>query len=184
MTRLNAIHPDNATGKTKELFTAVNSKLGVVPNMMRTMGQSPALLEGYLHLSTALGGGTLSAQTGGLIAMAVAESNACNYCLSAHTYINTNLMKVDAGATEAAREAHSADAKTDAILQFAKEVTLKKGNVTDADVATVKAAGVTDAEIAETIGHVALNILTNYFNITAGTEIDFPVVRAHALATV
>ena len=34
-----------------------------------------------------------------------------------------------------------------------------------------------DAEIAETIGHVALNVLTNYFNNVAHTEIDFPLVE-------
>jgi AhpD family alkylhydroperoxidase len=39
-------------------------------------------------------------------------------------------------------------------------------------------AGVTDEEIAETIGHVALNVPTNYFNKTARVEIDFPVVTA------
>jgi hypothetical protein len=35
--------------------------------------------------------------------------------------------------------------------------------------------GVTDAEIAEIVGHVALNVLTNYFNVLADVEIDWPV---------
>jgi hypothetical protein len=34
----------------------------------------------------------------------------------------------------------------------------------------------TNAETAETIGHVALNVLTNYFNKAADVAIDFPVV--------
>ena len=38
MTRLKALSPDEATGKAKEMFTAVNNKFGVVPNMIRTMG--------------------------------------------------------------------------------------------------------------------------------------------------
>ncbi len=42
MTRLKALSPDEATGKTKELFNAIQSKLGMVPNMMRTMGNSSA----------------------------------------------------------------------------------------------------------------------------------------------
>jgi hypothetical protein len=62
MARLTALNPDQATGKVKDLFTAIQGKLGVVPNMMRTMGNSPAFLESYLNLSGALGGGSLSAK--------------------------------------------------------------------------------------------------------------------------
>jgi hypothetical protein len=36
--------------------------------------------------------------------------------------------------------------------------------------------------VGEIIGHVGLNILTNYFNNTANTQIDFPVVEAREVA--
>ena len=75
MTRLKALPTDTATGKTKELFNAIEGKLGMVPNMMKTMGNSPAFLEGYLNLSSALSSGSLGAQTGEMIALAVAEAN-------------------------------------------------------------------------------------------------------------
>lgn len=178
MARLTVLSPDQATGKTKELFTAIESKLGMVPNMMRTMGNSSAFLEGYLNLSGALGGGTLGAKTGELIALIVAESNACDYCLSAHTYIGANLLKIDAETLNSARSGNATNAKTNAILQFAKTVVAKRGLVSDEDVNTVKQAGITEGEVGEIIGHVALNVLTNYFNNTAKTEIDFPVVVA------
>lgn len=184
MKRLNALSPDQASGKTKELFNAINSKLGVIPNMMRTMGNSSAFLEGYLNLSGALSGGTLGGKTGELIALAVAEANACNYCLSAHTYLGANLAKLDSESMDAARLGTAKEAKTNAILKFAQVLVTKRGHVSDTDVATVKAAGVTEGEVGEIVGHVALNILTNYFNNTANTEIDFPVVEAHKLAVV
>jgi uncharacterized peroxidase-related enzyme len=178
MTRLKALTPDQATGKTKELFTAIEGKLGMVPNMMRTMGNSPAFLEGYLNLSAALGAGTLGAKTGELIALTVAENNSCDYCLSAHTYIGANLVKIDAESIEAARKGNATNSKTDAILKFAKILVNKRGLVNDADVNDVKKAGATEGEVGEIIGHVALNILTNYFNNTAQTEVDFPLVKA------
>jgi uncharacterized peroxidase-related enzyme len=184
MVRLKALSPDQATGKTKELFNAIQGKLGMVPNMMRTMGNSSAFLEGYLNLSGALGGGTLGAKTGGLIAMAVAESNSCNYCLSAHTYIGANLLKIDTETLNESRSGNATDEKTNAILKFAKTLVNKRGLVNDADVNSVKAAGVTEGEVGEIVGHVALNILTNYFNNTAKTEIDFPVVEAFSGAAV
>lgn len=177
MTRLNALNPEQSSGKNKEMFNAINSKLGVVPNMMRTMANSPALLEGYLGLSGALSTGQLGAKLSELIALTVAESNGCSYCLSAHTYLGANLAKLDAKTMEDARAGWSTDSKMDAILKFARLLIDKNGKLSDDDVSHVRSAGVTDSEIAEIIGHVALNILTNYFNNTAGTEIDFPVVE-------
>lgn len=184
MARLKALSPDEATGKTKDLFNAVQGKLGVVPNMMRTMGNSSAVLEGYLNLSGALGNGTLGAKTGELIALAIAESNNCDYCLSAHTYIGKNLVKIDEETITSARLGNSTDSKTNVALKFAKTLVAKKGLVNDGDVQSLKNAGYTDGEVGEIVLHVALNILTNYFNNTASTEIDFPVVNAFERATV
>jgi uncharacterized peroxidase-related enzyme len=181
MTRLKAVNPLQATGKTKELFNAIQGKLGMVPNMMKTFGNSSAALEAYLNFSGALSHGLLDAKTGELIALAVAESNACNYCLSAHSYIGAKLVKIDAQALTDARNGISADPKTDALLKFAKVVVNKRGSVTDADVSLVKSAGATEGEITEVITHVALNILTNYFNKAANTDVDFPLVEANSV---
>ena len=41
-------------------------------------------------------------------------------------------------------------------------------------------AGYDDGAIAEVIAHVALNVFTNYFNLVADTDIDFP--KAEPLA--
>ncbi|WP_298220542.1 carboxymuconolactone decarboxylase family protein [Flavobacterium sp.] len=178
MTRLKALNPADATGKTKELFNAVESKLGSVPNMMRTMGNAPAVLEGYLNLSGALSHGILGGKTGELIALTVAQNNACDYCLAAHSFIGEKLVKIDSESIHAARLGNAHDSKTNAILQFAKTLVNKSGLVNDQDVNAAKASGLSEAEIAETVAHVALNILTNYFNNTANTEIDFPQVAA------
>lgn len=178
MTRLKALHPDEATGKSKELFDAIQNKLGMVPNMMRTMGNSSAVLEGYLNLSESLGKGSLGAKTGELLALSVAQSNGCDYCLSAHTFIGEKLVKIDEDALTKARNGQSDDQKIAAALQFSKALVASKGMVSSNDIQAVKNAGYTDGEVGEIVAHVALNILTNYFNNTAQTEIDFPVVTA------
>jgi uncharacterized peroxidase-related enzyme len=184
MARLTALSPDEVSGKTKELFNAINSKFGIIPNMMRTMGNSQAFLEGFLNLSGSLGAGSLGAKNSTLIALAVSEVNGCNYCLAAHTYIGANLNKLDVSTMEAARLGTATDSKVSAILKFAQTLVNKRGSVTDGDVATVKAAGVTEGEVCEIVGHVALNILTNYFNTVAKTELDFPQVEVYVPATV
>lgn len=51
-----------------------------------------------------------------------------------------------------------------------------RGQISDGELAAARDAGLSDAQIAEVVAAVALNVLTNYFNNLAGTEIDFPRV--------
>lgn len=171
--RISALDPVHAAGKNAELFTAVKSKLGVVPNLMRTLGHSPAALEAYLGFSATLGRGVLPAAVREQIALAVAQANACDYCLAAHSLLGRG-AGLSTDAIAAARRAHAGDAKVDAILQFAAAVVAARGQVTDADLAAVRAAGASEAEIIETVAVVALNIFTNYVNHVAQTVVDFP----------
>jgi len=162
------------------LLHAVKKQLGVVPNLFRVVGNSPAALEGYLGLNGALGKGELEAATRERIALAVAEVNACDYCLSAHTYLGKNLAKLSEAEIAANRDGMSTDSKADAAVRFAVKLLNARGHVSDADVQAVKKAGYNDAQVIEIVLHVALNTLTNYVNEVAKTEIDFPVVTAKA----
>jgi uncharacterized peroxidase-related enzyme len=162
------------------LLEAVKKQLGVVPNLFRLVGTSPAALEGYLGLNGALAKGALEAPTRERIALAVAEVNGCDYCLSAHSYLAKNLAKLSDVEIAANRNGGSGDPKADAAVDFAVKLVKARGHVTDADIKAVKDAGYNDAQLIEIVLHVALNTLTNYVNEVAKTEIDFPVVTAKA----
>ncbi len=162
------------------LLEAVNKQLGLVPNMFRVIASSPAALEGYLGLSGALARGKIDAKTRERIALAVAEANGCDYCLSAHTYLGKNLAKLEDAEITANREGASSDPKASFAVRFAAQVVRARGHVTDADVQALKAAGYDDAQAIEIVFHVALNTLTNYVNEVAKTEVDFPVVSHHS----
>lgn len=171
-----------APAAAQPLLEAVKKQFGVVPNMFRLVANSPAGLEGYLGLNGALAKGSLPAQTRERIALAVAEFNGCDYCLSAHSYIGKNLAKLDEAEIAANRTGKSGDAKAQAAVAFAGAVLRQRGHVSDAEIQAVKAAGYDDAQVIEIILHVALNTLTNYVNEVAKTAIDFPVVTAHKAA--
>ena len=180
MSRISAVDRIHAGEHVAQTFDAIQKTLGMVPNMMRTLAQSPSVLDGYLGLSAALGRGRLASALQERIALAVAEANACEYCLSAHTALGRRAGLSD-DELAASREGRSADASADAALRFAMAVLERRGAVTDDDLARVRAAGFADAEVVEIIAHVALNVFTNYFNRAAGTEIDFPKVTAGQL---
>jgi uncharacterized peroxidase-related enzyme len=171
-----------APAAAQSMLQAVNKMLGSVPNLFRLVAKSPAALEGYLGMSGALGKGALSAATRERIALAVAEVNGCNYCLSAHTYLGKNFAKLDDAEITANRNGSSNDIKAAAAVKFAVKVAKERGHVSDADVRAVKEAGYDDAQVIEIVQHVALNTWTNYINEVAKTEIDFPVVAIRKAA--
>ena len=181
MSRIEPINYETSTGKAKELLDAVKGKLGVTPNMMKTMAQSPAVLEAYLNFLGSLAEGALNGKTREQIALITAEENGCGYCASAHTAIG-KMVGLDTDAILAARKGHSSDAKIEVALKFARTLILNRGEVTDANVQEVRDAGFSDGEIGEIVANVALNVFTNYFNIVAGTEIDFPKVQVGVAA--
>lgn len=175
MSRLHPVDPSTATGKSKQLLDAVKSKLGIVPNMTKVMADSPAVLEAYLGFSGALAGGLLDAKTREQLALLTAQQNHCDYCLSAHTAIG-KMVGLNHDQIVASRAGNGGTQKTSAALAFAKRVLDTKGQVAEEDFTAVREAGFSEGEIAEIIAHVALNVFTNYFNVAADVDIDFPKV--------
>jgi uncharacterized peroxidase-related enzyme len=181
MSRIGIPAPDQVPAGSLPLLDAVKKQLGIVPNLMQVVGNSPAALGGYLALNGALASGALGAKTGERIALAIAEINTCGYCLAAHTYLGRHVARLDDAEIAANRAGASNDPKADAAVRFAVSVALDRGHVSDAAVRAVKGAGYSNAEVMEIVAHVALNTLTNYVNEVAQTEIDFPAVdRRHA----
>ncbi|MFZ6760136.1 carboxymuconolactone decarboxylase family protein [Undibacterium sp. Ji50W] len=177
MSRLAIPTVEQSPAASQPLLAAVNQQLGMVPNLMKLVGNSPAALEAYLSLSGALTKGSLNAQMRERIALTIAEYNGCDYCLAAHAYLCKNLAKLSDADIDAARSAHATDAKTNAALQFARQVAEQRGRVSDAELSSLRAAGFDDAAVIEIVLNVALNVLTNYVNNVARTDVDFPKVN-------
>lgn len=175
MARVQIINPQTATGDTKALLDAVQSQLGVTPNFIRVLANSPKALEGFLGLYGAMGGISLDKATQERIALVVAESNACEYCVSAHTAIGRH-AGLSAREMALNRAGRSGDTKADAIVAFAKAINDTTGEVSPSDFDAARRAGLGDAEIVEVITVVALNILTNIIGKATQPEIDFPKV--------
>lgn len=181
MARVAVIDPKTATGEAKALLDAVQSGLGVVPNFVRVLANSPAALQAFLGLHGIAGAGALDAMTRERIALAVAEQNACQYCVSAHTAIGRK-AGLDGDEMLANRAGRSSDGKATAALVFARALVEHTGAVTQAEVDAVRGAGHSDAEIIEIITHVAMNIFTNLLGKATQVEIDFPEVALNGAA--
>ncbi len=176
MTRISIPTLENSPDGSKATLQAVQQKLGVVPNLFRLIGTSPSALTAFAGFQGALSA-TFDVKTRERIALAVAQVNGCDYCLSAHTYLALNLAKLSPEEVALNRKGHSTDSKADAAVQFAARVTKERGHLVDGDLKAVRDAGLSDEQIVEIVALVAENTFTNYLNEVAKTEIDFPVVH-------
>lgn len=175
MPRIAPIDPQAANPETAETLAAVKAKLGVLPNLFTTLAHSPAALNGYLQLGETLSQGRLTSRQREMIAIAVAQENRCEYCLSAHAAIGkgAGLSSED---IDRARNGGATDALDDAITDFAVQLVRGRATVTGEQLQEIRDGGVNDGLVMEIIAHVALNVLTNYVNRVADTEVDFPRV--------
>jgi uncharacterized peroxidase-related enzyme len=181
MSRIPLATAATAPAASQPLLAQIQGAFGATPNMFRAVANSPAALASLWGSFGALGGGVLPAKLGEQIAVAVADRNACHYCLAAHTMLGKKAGATADEMTEA-QAGRSADPQTAAALTFALKVVENRANVSDADVAALRAVGFSDEAIVEILAHVALNLFTNYVNVALDVPVDFPGVKLRKAA--
>ena len=168
-----------ATGSVRTVLDQIHGAFGATPNMFRAVANSPAALQSMWAAFGALGGGVIGAALGEQIAVAVANRNACDYCLAAHTALGRK-AGVSGDDLAAAQSGESADPRTAAVLRFALKLVNERGQVDATDVQALRDHGWSDEHIVEIVAHVALNLFTNYVNVALAVPVDFPGVKLRA----
>ncbi|MFI6920337.1 carboxymuconolactone decarboxylase family protein [Nonomuraea spiralis] len=172
MPRLPQLTEDNAG-----LLVETKRQLGRVPNLYAALANGPAALAGYLAMRDHLSSGALNPRLREQLALLVAQENHCTYCVSAHTMRGRRMGMTDEELART-RQGVDDDPHAGAVLAITRAIMNTGGAVSDDDLDAARAAGVTDEELAEIVGHIALNTLSNYFNHLAQPELDFPEVQA------
>ena len=174
MSRIKAIKPEEATGHTAEVYSAIKKSLGGVPNLFQALGVNSQALQTLLGIGPSLK--TLTGAERETIALVVAQKNNCGYCLSAHTVL-AGMHKLSNEEIINIRKGQPSNSKQKALVNFVNEVVVEKGHVSDRTLNEFRAAGYTDAQIPDVLFAVVENFYTNFFNHINQTEIDFPVVE-------
>ena len=175
MSRITIIDHNNANAEQRALLDAIKSQMGMVPNFLKVFANSPVALKAFLGLHGVANEGSLSALTRERIALALAQQNSCEYCLSAHTAIGrkTGLTSSEMSAN---RLGSSENAKAAVAVKLSRSLSEHRGEVTTAELIEARNAGYTDADIVEIITHVGMNLLTNIIGKAGRIDIDFPKV--------
>ncbi len=175
MSRINTVTNQTASSEQAALFSAIQQQIGMVPNFLRVFANSPSALRAFLGLHGIASEGSLDLATRERIALALAQQNSCEYCLSAHSAIGKK-VGLDGAEIDANRSGTSQDAKAAVAVKLARSLAEHKGDITTAELLEARTAGFSDAEIVEIITHVGMNLLTNILGKASRVEIDFPKV--------
>lgn len=175
MSHIPLINGTQAPAASQPLLDQIQRVMGGTPNMFRAVAHSPAALQSMWGSFAALSGGTLDAAMREQIAVAVADRNACEYCLAAHVALGAK-AGVLPEALDAAQAGQSVDSRTAAVLHFALQLVEHRGQVAAADIQALRDQGLGDGQIVEVIANVALNLFTNYVNVALMVPMDIPAV--------
>jgi uncharacterized peroxidase-related enzyme len=181
MSRIDIVSHETANAQQRDLLSAIEGKLGMVPNFLAVLAHSPDALNAFLGLHHIAEAGQLDSPTRERIALVVAESNSCEYCVSAHSALGRK-AGLSYAEIESARAGTSENTRAAAAVSFARALNNHLGDVTQREIDAVREAGYGDAEIAEIVTHAGINILTNLIGKAAQVDIDFPKVALNVKA--
>lgn len=175
MPRIPTIDPGNVSPRAQELLNQFEEKEGMVTNLVQTFAHSPAVLETLMCAENSMNGSKLDEKLRYRIALTVSELNESPYCLASMAAYSRAAGLSDRDILDA-RRGDSPESRVDAMLTFARAVSLRFRDITDGDLRAIRRAGFGDGEILEIISVVAQTTHLNVVSKIAETEIDFAPV--------
>ena len=174
MKYIDLIQEQDATGEVKQIYDSLNQQMGMVPDIMKGLANSPTALKAYTSLNAIIDNGSFSAREVQAGLLAVAQVNQCYYCLSAHSAAAKMLGFSDEEVL-ALRKGTIEDPKLRALTRLMREITITRGRPAQEYVDNFFQAGYTKAHFAELMPIVALKTISNYFHHMTDIPVDFPM---------
>ncbi len=156
--------PEKAEGQLAELYAEVEQMFGMVPNNVRLLGVSPALLENQLQLiGHYVGHPTLTPPFLPLVRMLVSKACHSPYCQNLNTglLLKAGLTKEQIAAIQADPTQAPLDEKQMALLLLVLKACDNPHSVTAQDVDHLRSLGWSDADIVDAVAHGARMVGTN-----------------------
>jgi uncharacterized peroxidase-related enzyme len=161
---------NQASEPTKHLFGAINNQFGMVPNIYRTMGHSPDVLDAVLQLSAAVQI-DLPGKLRELAYLRASVTNGCKYCSHYHRMLARKAGVSDEQVRNIEQydrsDAFNAQEKT--VLLFTEQLT-ERADV-DGSVATEVRKFLSESQYVTLVATIGLANFTNRFNHACGVEL-------------
>ena len=168
-----SIHDDQtAPEASRPILEGAKAKYRFLPNLLGGLAESPAALEAYVTLSDIFDKSSLTPAERQVVILAISAENGCEYCVAAHSTVAA-MLKLPGDVIEALRDGRPiADARLEALRNFAETVVKKRGWADEDDVQAFLAAGFDRAQVLDVVLGVAFKTLSNYANHLIATPVD------------
>ena len=163
---------ETAPDAAKPLLESAQKAFGFLPNLLGVLAASPATLEAYLTLNKLLGETSLTPVEQQVAILAISAENDCHYCMAAHSVVGKMTGVSEADIQSLRNETPIADAKLEALRDFAKTLVAKRGWADESDMEAFFSAGYTRQSALDVVLAVSFKIISNYTNHIFDTPLD------------
>ncbi len=172
------IHTETtAPEASKRLMEQAKKNIGIIPNLERVMAESPALLEGYVHLWELFDTTSLSPIERQVVYQTANFENQCEYCVPWHTKLS-QIVGMAPNDIEALRQGVELDdPKLELLRRFTKSLILNRGKIAEPELKAFFAVGYSAQQALEVILGIAVKTMSNYTNSITGTPLDKAVEK-------
>ena len=165
---------DSAPPEAKKLLEKANKDYGMIPSMHAVLAESPPVLEAYQKMYDLFSQCSLSKEQRHVVWLTASVTNACHYCVPAHSMI-ASLDGFDENIITAIRaEQPIKDVQLEALRNYTRSVVLNRGNIERDDVLAMKELGYSNQNLLDILLGVSHKVLSNYVNFLVDTPIDEP----------
>ena len=177
MARVELIDPEQAEGRTHEVFERVKAYYKMVPGLQQALIYLPETTDALwtLSLNTAMEG-TIREELKRVFFAVTAYEVECEYCVAAHmiALMGKEWSRQECVDLIEGKPSPRLTDKENAAVDFARIVGRRPAGVTDEMTDKLRALGWTDAEIVEIVASVALMRYTT----TVASALDVPLEEA------
>ncbi|WP_282053436.1 carboxymuconolactone decarboxylase family protein [Maribacter luteus] len=159
----------------QEIFDGLNKALGFVPNLYATIAYSDHGLKRYLDFQNAKT--SLSNKEKEAVNLIVSQVNGCIYCQSAHLVLGKMNGFDDAQLLDI-RKGKSENARLNALVKLAADITENKGNVNAHNIEDFFAQGYTKETLVDLILQISDKTAMNYLHNLTKVPVDFPIAES------
>lgn len=166
---------ENAPEKSKPALEQIQKGFGFIPNMLATIANSDAALNGYLALDAQYRHASLTPVEREIVELAASLVNDCKYCTAAHSTALIAFMHVDAETVAKIRAGQpTGDSKTDALVAFTTSIVENRGKASQASLEGFLQAGYKAEQGLEILMGIALKTISNYTDHLYHVKLDAP----------
>lgn len=176
MANFNVPGREDVSANNQDIFDNLKKGLGMVPNLYAVMALSDTALGNYLSFQNAKT--SFSNKEKQAVNLVVSQVNECLYCQSAHTLLGTMNGLTEDQTIEIRKGGAGFDLKLNALVALAKEITAKRGFISEAALNGFLNAGYTKGQVVELVMLVAEKSAMNYLHAITKVDIDFPLAKA------